>query len=41
MRQVVTIQEKPRMQARRLFLLTIDAAAVAWALYVGVQIFGI
>lgn len=40
MRQVVTIKERPRLQWGRLFLLAADAAAVAWMLYVGVQILG-
>lgn len=40
MRQVKTIQEQPRPQWGKLFLLAADAAAVAWMLYVGVQILG-
>ena len=40
MRQVVTIQEQPRLQWRRLGWLVAQAATVAWVVYVGVQISG-
>ena len=41
MRQVKTIQEQPRPQWGKLFLLATDVAAVAWLVYVGLQISGI
>ena len=40
-RQITTIEEKPRLQWSRLFLLAVDAAAIAWVIYVGLKIFGI
>ena len=41
MRQVVMIQEQPRPQWGRLFLLAGEAAAIGWVIYVGLKIFGI
>ena len=41
MRQVVTIQEQPRLQWSRLGWLIVQAAVAAWVVYVGVQISGI
>ena len=41
MRQITTIEEKPRLQWSRLFLLAADAAAVGWVIYVGLKIFGV
>ena len=41
MRQVVSIQEQPRLQWRRLGWLIVQAATAAWVVYVGVQIFGV
>ena len=41
MRQVVTIEEKPRLQWGRLGWLVTDAVAIGWVIYVGLKIFGI
>lgn len=41
MRQVKTIQEKPRLQWSRLGWIIAQAATIAWVVYVGVQISGI
>ena len=41
MRQVVSIQEQPRLQWSRLGWLIVQAAVAAWVVYVGVQIFGV
>ena len=40
-RQVVTIQEQPRPQWGKLFILAADAAAIGWVVYVVLKIFGI
>ena len=41
MRQVVSIQEQPRLQCSRLGWLVIDAVAIGWVIYVGLKIFGV
>ena len=40
MRHIV-IQEKPRLQWKRLFLLAADSAAIGWIVYVGLKVFGL
>lgn len=41
MRQITTIEEKPRLQWGRLGWLVTDAVAIGWVIYVGLKIFGI